>query len=229
MFASPPEQTMEWSDAGVEGAYRFLKRLWNFAQERADALARSPAPVDWARASNELRAARRELHLQLKQADFDYQRLQYNTVVSAGMKMLNTLEAAPADANIASIEFAREGFIAAAPTQPRRAASPRPVGGACYAARLGDLIDAPWPKSCGRARSGRDRARVAGQRQAARQLTVDAGADKSAIEAAALASAPVQKAMAENGGIGTQHPPARIIIVPNRLVNVVLPTKTVPA
>ncbi len=110
MFASPPEQTMEWSEAGVDGAFRFLKRLWAYAQGRADALARSPTPIDWPHAAPELRTARRELYLQLKQADFDYQRLQYNTVVSAGMKMLNTLEAAPADATSASTEFAREGL-----------------------------------------------------------------------------------------------------------------------
>jgi leucyl-tRNA synthetase len=99
-----------------------------------------------------------------------------------------------------------------------------------YAARLGDLVDAPWPK-VDAAALVQDQIELVLQvnGKLRGKLTVDAGADKSAIEAAALASAPVQKAMAENGGIGTQRPPARIIVVPNRLVNVVLPTKTVPA
>ena len=232
MFASPPEQTMEWSDAGVEGAYRFLKRLWNYAQERADALARSPAPVDWARTSNELRGARRELHLQLKQADFDYQRLQYNTVVSAGMKMLNTLEAAPADANIASTEFAREGLSLLLrvlnPVVPHITHALWEELG--YAARLGDIVDAPWPKVDATALVQDEIELVLQVNGKLRgKLTVAAGADRSAIEAAALASAPVQKAMAENGGVGRERPSTRVIVVPNRLVNVVLQTKAVPA
>ncbi len=92
MFAGPPEESALWSDTGVEGAYRFLKRVWAYAQDRSDALQRAPAKVDWPRAAANLRGVRRELYMQLKQADYDYQRVQYNTVVSAGMKMLNALE-----------------------------------------------------------------------------------------------------------------------------------------
>src|SRR6185437_6034662 len=95
MFASPPEHTIEWSDAGVEGAYRFLRRLWQFAQARG--VRDDVAPCDWREASETLRGLRREIHLTLKQADYDYQRVQYNTVVSAGMKMLNALEGIPGD------------------------------------------------------------------------------------------------------------------------------------
>src|SRR5437870_3041134 len=76
MFASPPEDTMEWSDAGVEGRVRFLRRLWAFAQAHADAIERATP----AKPTNEaLRAARRELHLTLKQANDDYERVKYNT------------------------------------------------------------------------------------------------------------------------------------------------------
>jgi leucyl-tRNA synthetase len=93
MFASPPEHTIEWSDTGVEGAHRFLKRLWHFAQARGDALrAAADIAFDWRDAAQDVRAARRDIHLALRQADYDYERVQYNTVVSAGMKMLNTLE-----------------------------------------------------------------------------------------------------------------------------------------
>ncbi|MDQ6917363.1 MAG: leucine--tRNA ligase [Pseudomonadota bacterium] len=227
MFASPPEQTMEWSDAGVDGAYRFLKRLWVFAQGRAEALARSPTPVDWARASPALRNARRELHLQVKQADFDYQRLQYNTVVSAGMKMLNTLESAPADATSASTEFAREGLSLLLrvlnPVVPHIThALWEDLG---YAAKFGDIIDAPWPSAEASALAQDEIELVLQVNGKLRgKLTVAAGADKKVIEAAALASAPVQKAMAENGG-AAGHAQTRIIVVPNRLVNVVLQAK----
>src|SRR5205823_4770365 len=101
MFAGPPDESALWADSGVEGAQRFIRRLWAYAQNAAVALARAPAVVDWARAPESLRAVRRELHRVLKQADYDYRRLQYNTVVSAGMKMLNALESAPVDGSLA--------------------------------------------------------------------------------------------------------------------------------
>jgi leucyl-tRNA synthetase len=227
MFASPPEQTMEWSDAGVDGAFRFLRRLWAYAQSRSDALARSPTPIDWTRVSPELRAARRELYLQLKQADFDYQRMQYNTVVSAGMKMLNTMEAAPADSTSASTEFAREGISLLLrvlnPVVPHITHALWEELG--YAANFGDIVDAPWPKVESDALVQDEIELVLQVNGKLRgKLTVAAGADRHAIEAAALASAPVQKAMVENGS-GDDHASARIIIVPNRLVNVVLQRK----
>jgi leucyl-tRNA synthetase len=232
MFASPPEQTMEWSDAGVDGAFRFLKRLWAYAQGHADTLARSPTPIDWTQhAAPGLRAARRELYLQLKQADFDYQRFQYNTVVSAGMKMLNTLEAAPLDSTSASAEFVREGLSVLLrvlnPVAPHITHALWEELG--YAAKWGDIVDAPWPKVESSALAQDEIELVLQINGKLRgKLTVAAGAGKDAIERAALASPPVQKAIAENGG-GDDHAAARIIVVPNRLVNVVLQRKAVQA
>ena len=96
MFASPPEQTLEWSDSGVEGANRFLRRLWSFCHTRqAAVLGAAPAPnVDGSTDVEALKTLRRDIHSLLKQADYDYQRIQYNTVVSTCMKMLNTIESA---------------------------------------------------------------------------------------------------------------------------------------
>ena len=93
MFAAPPEQTLEWSDSGVEGAYRFMKRVWAFGHALKNQSATSAAG-----------GLRREIHLLLKQANYDLGKLQFNTVASACMKMLNALEKAPADPH------AREGF-----------------------------------------------------------------------------------------------------------------------
>jgi leucyl-tRNA synthetase len=168
----------------------------------------------------------------LKQVDFDYQRLQYNTVVSAGMKMLNTLEAAPADATSASTEFAREGLSLLLrvlnPVVPHITHALWEELG--YAAKLGDMVDAPWPKVDASALVQDEIELVLQVNGKLRgKLTVAAGADRSVIEAAALASAPVQKAMAENGGIGHERPSTRVIVVPNRLVNVVLQSKAVRA
>ncbi len=95
MFASPPEQTLEWSDAGVEGAYRFLRRLFVFAQTTRDRLVADRVADAAAVKSLKTEGAknlRRDIHSLLKQADYDMQRQQYNTVVSASMKMLNRLE-----------------------------------------------------------------------------------------------------------------------------------------
>jgi len=95
MFASPPEQTLEWSDAGVEGAYRFLRRLFVFAQTTRDRLVADRVADAAAVKSLKTESAknlRRDIHSLLKQADYDMQRQQYNTVVSASMKMLNRLE-----------------------------------------------------------------------------------------------------------------------------------------
>jgi leucyl-tRNA synthetase len=99
MFAGPPDQSAAWSDSGAEGSYRFLRRLWNFAyQERAavqrGALAASAGLNVFAEASEVERTVRFEIHTVLRQASADYDRLQYNTVISAAMKMLNTLDRA---------------------------------------------------------------------------------------------------------------------------------------
>jgi leucyl-tRNA synthetase len=96
IFTAPPEQTLEWSASGVEGAFRFLRRLWNFAYERRGALEARATP-EAAGLSEAERDVRREIHLTLKQANADFARLQFNTVAAATMKMLNALERLPAD------------------------------------------------------------------------------------------------------------------------------------
>ena len=97
IFTAPPEHTLEWSDSGVEGSFRFLKRVWSFAVEARPLVEPKSATArfDWSQASDALRAARREIHLALKQANIDFARLQFNTVASAAMKMLNALEKVP--------------------------------------------------------------------------------------------------------------------------------------
>lgn len=94
IFAAPPEQSLEWSDSGVEGAHRFMKRLWTQAQTIQTALvgfnAASPAGAIQS-ADLSLQDTRREIHEILKQANQDIAQLQLNTVVSAAMKLLNLL------------------------------------------------------------------------------------------------------------------------------------------
>ncbi|MBS0193238.1 MAG: leucine--tRNA ligase [Proteobacteria bacterium] len=97
MFAAPPEQSLEWSEAGVEGCARFLRRLWGWGEKlAAQTAARGrPGVVDAGHLDAGLRAARREIHQHVAQADYDMRRLQFNTVVSAAMKILRVLEGLP--------------------------------------------------------------------------------------------------------------------------------------
>jgi leucyl-tRNA synthetase len=85
MFTAPPEYTLEWSDSGVEGSHRFLKRLWSYCVRFNNG--GGPEAT-----SDLLKATRFEIHSVLKQANNDMQRQQFNTVASAGMKILNALD-----------------------------------------------------------------------------------------------------------------------------------------
>jgi len=157
MFASPPEDTLVWSDASIEGASRFLRRLWLFAAGRGKEAANNVSirpftPVkDWSSQSPAIREFRRGIHLALKQASYDYERMQYNTVVSACMKMLNLLEGFSGGRGDASANAVSQATSEATsvllrvlyPVAPHIThALWKDLG---YAARHGDLLAAPWP------------------------------------------------------------------------------------
>lgn len=94
MFAAPPELSLEWSDSGVAGAYRFLQRLWNYAAQQSEIIQtfnKEKTKIDWQTMSAPLRETRRQIHQILQQANHDMGRLQFNTVVSAAMKIFNLL------------------------------------------------------------------------------------------------------------------------------------------
>ena len=157
MFASPPEQSLEWSDAGVEGAFRFLKRVWHFCAEfqragGADLASASAADLRAdASHSAEQSALRYEVHSILKQANYDFQKFQFNTVVSAAMKILNALEranrsgAANLSFSSASLPVAREALSILV-----RMLAPITPHVTFYVWRelgLGpDVFKAPWPE-----------------------------------------------------------------------------------
>ncbi len=213
MFASPPEQTLEWNDAGVEGAHRFLKRLWAFGSKNAELVRHATAPS--ATPSDAAKALRREVHQVLRQISFDYERMQYNTVVSGGMKLLNALEAYKGDDGAGVL---REGYgillRALYPACPHTTWTLWNDLG--YAEVHGDLLDAPWPEVDETALL-QDQIelmlQVNGKLRGA--ITVPAGADKASIEKAALASPELLK-------FAAGAPVKRVVVVPGRLVNVVL-------
>ncbi|MCU7370813.1 leucine--tRNA ligase [Paucibacter sp. O1-1] len=213
MFASPPEQTLEWNDAGVEGAHRFLKRVWGFGAKNAEAI--KAGGRDFAALNGDGKALRREVHLALKQVSYDYDRMQYNTVVSGAMKLLNALEGFKSQGQDAAV---REGFSVLLrvlyPACPHIAHALWVDLG--FAAELGDLLDTAWPV-VDEAALVQDEIelmlQVNGKLRGS--VKVAAGADKAAIEAAALANEECIK-------FSEGKPAKKVIIVPGRLVNVVV-------
>ncbi|RKP51121.1 leucine--tRNA ligase [Trinickia fusca] len=215
MFAAPPEQQLEWSGAGVEGASRFLRRVWSFGYANLEmAGVAVPSTFEGVSLSDAEKALRREIHSVLKQADFDYQRLQYNTVVSAAMKMLNALEGAKQ----AQPAVVREcyGILLRVlyPVVPHATHVLWQALG--YVDAFGALLDAPWPKVDEKALEQAEIElvlQVNGKVRGA--VTVAKDAPRETIEAAALAHE-----MFERFSEGKS--PKKIIIVPGRLVNVVV-------
>jgi leucyl-tRNA synthetase len=217
MFAGKPEDTAVWSDTGVEGASRFLRRLWTYAQTHVGVVKSSTGSFDYRDADEAIRKARRELHLTLKQANDDYERLHYNTVVSAGMIMLNTLEALPAGARGAEA-LKREGLSLLLrvlyPVVPHTTwVLWNDLG---FAAAMGDLVDAKWPEVDAAALVTDEIELVLQVNGKLRgKIVVPAKGDNAAIETIAR-SAPEVAKHAEG------KPIRRVIIVPGRLVNVVV-------
>lgn len=94
MFAAPPDQSLEWSDSGVEGCSRFLRKLWQLALETKEpiqALNQRDCSQTYCCEENQQLQIRKQMHEALKQANHDYERYQFNTVVSAGMIIQNLL------------------------------------------------------------------------------------------------------------------------------------------
>ncbi|MDP2007270.1 MAG: leucine--tRNA ligase [Rubrivivax sp.] len=221
MFAGPPDQSAAWSDSGAEGSFRFLRRLWNSGVKLAPRL-QSASTAGFEGASPAAATLRREMHLLLRQVSADYDRLQYNTVVSGAMKMLNAIDDA---------KLAEDGASAAAdgavlneafgillrtlyPAAPHIAhALWRDLG--CEQVH-GEILHAPWPQ-VDEAALVQDEIelmlQVSGKLRGA--IRVPADAQRHDIEAAALA-APECVRFTEG------KPVKKVVIVPGRLVNVVV-------
>ncbi len=150
MFAAPPEQSLEWSDAGVEGAHRFLKRVWHFCHQHHEFLQGMNENgfdiehYDWSDASSSQKQHRQKIHQLLQQVQHDYEKQQFNTIVSASMKILNELTTIEPDSELnQALIYAGIGILLRilAPITPH----------ICHVLwdNLGfakTIIDAPWPK-----------------------------------------------------------------------------------
>ncbi|NEX21465.1 leucine--tRNA ligase [Thiorhodococcus mannitoliphagus] len=210
MFTSPPDQSLEWNDEGVEGAFRFIKRLWALAVGEAELMRAAGDPVDL---DESAQAARREIHGALKKALFDYERQQFNTVVSACMSMVNVLyklEDSPARAPLL-----REGVsIVLRLLAP---IAPHVTHHLWLELGLGeDILQSSWPQVDASALKQDNLeyvVQVNGKVRGSVKVPVDA--DKDAVQAAALANEQISKFV----GDGTIR---KVILVPKKLLNIVV-------
>ena len=225
MFTAPPELTLEWNDAAVEGSYRFLRRVWNAGLKlhalenvAASALLASAPSQNGISFSKAAKALRHEVHTVLGQIDYDYQRLQYNTVVSGAMKLLNALEGfqgdgSPGDKAAQAESFSKLLRVLYPVTPHITHVLWQQLG---FAAVQGPLLDAPWPQVDPEALKQDEIElvlQINGKLRGA--ITVPAAASQQDIEQAALTS----EAFARHTSGGAVR---KVVVVPGRLVNVVV-------
>ncbi len=212
MFVGGPEDASVWSDSGVEGSSRFLRRVWQFAMQHRERV--RSAPPDAGKFDASTRPLRREIHAVLKQVRYDYERMQYNTVVSGAMKLLNALE-----------DFSRTADTPAAVLREGLSVLLRVLYPACphitqvlwtELGFAGALLDTAMPEVDETALVQDEIElvlQVSGKTRGA--IKVAAAADKATIEAVALASPEFAK-------FGEGRPLKKAVIVPGRLVNLVV-------
>ena len=213
MFASPPEQTLEWSDEGVQGAWRFIRRLWTAVYEHV--AAGTPPPLEPHSLTPPQRELRRLAHQTLAKVTDDIgRRRNFNTAIAAVMELLNAVQRFPA-ATPQGCAVRQEALALAvlilAPITPH----------VCHALWLAlghtqPLIDERWPVPDAQALATDVHAivvQVNGKLRA--HISVPASADEAAVRAAALAHDNVRKFVAD-------RPVRRVVVVPGKLVNVVI-------
>ncbi len=218
MFASPPDQSLEWNDDAVAGSYRYLRRLWALCHRHQQAVARaSRLDVNFAELDDPgLRDLRAQTHKMLARAQNDYARYQYNTVVAACMELTNAVDRHPwPEGDNHADAVLREALVALvkvlAPIVPhithalwRGFGEPDPI------------IDAPWPQLDEQALvSDTVRLVVQVNGKLRGHIEVAADATEDAIRDAALANDKIQRHV---GGKTLR----KLIVVPGKLVNLVV-------
>ena len=213
MFAAPPEQSLEWSDAGVEGAFRFLKRVWKAVYDHVEAGV--VAAYDGGELSAAQKALRLQLHATIQKVSDDYgRRQQFNTAIAAVMELMNALAKVddPSDTGRAVMQEALEAAVLLlSPIVPH-------ISQALWAElRPGaDMLDAAWPKVDESALVQDEIELVLQVNGKLRgNMKVAKSAAKDEIEKLALANPAVLKFI--EGQVVK-----KVVVVPGRLVNVVV-------
>ncbi|HAB65140.1 MAG TPA: leucine--tRNA ligase [Pseudomonas sp.] len=212
MFASPPDMSLEWSDSGVEGASRFLRRVWRLAHTHVSAGA--VAKLDISALSDEQKAVRRAIHLAIKQASQDVgQHHKFNTAIAQVMTLMNVLEKAAA-ATEQDRALLQEGLetvaLLLAPITPH----------ICHElwqqlGNSGSIIDAQWPAVDESALVQDSLTLVVQVNGKLRgQIEVPASATREEVEATARAN---ENVVRFTEGLTIR----KVIVVPGKLVNIV--------
>jgi leucyl-tRNA synthetase len=214
---SPPERDVIWSEAGVEGAHRFVQRVWRLVSETAPHI-RGVAPK--AAVKGEAGAISKLVHKTLKGVGEDIGRLSFNKAVARLYELVNVVQAPAAalsegrngDAAVASaLREALDMLVAMiAPMMPHLAEE-------CFAALGGEgfVAERPWPNFDPALVVDNEivyPVQINGKKRG--DLTIARDADQGTVEKAALALDFVQKAL-------EGRPPRKVIVVPRRIVNVV--------
>ena len=212
MFASPPDMSAEWSDSGVEGSHRFLKRVWRLAH--AHVSQGLPGKLDVAALSDEQKAIRRSTHLAIKQASQDVgQNHKFNTAIAQVMTLMNVLEKAP-QATEQDRALVQEGLetvtLLLAPITPHISHD--------LWSRLGHseaVIDARWPVQDDSALVQDTLQLVIQVNGKLRgQIDMPASASREEVEAAARSN---ENVLRFTEGLTIR----KVIVVPGKLVNIV--------
>ncbi|WP_404438230.1 leucine--tRNA ligase [Stutzerimonas chloritidismutans] len=212
MFASPPDMSLEWSDSGVEGASRFLRRVWRLAHAHVSAGA--VGQLDLASLDDEQKTVRRAIHLAIKQASQDVgQHHKFNTAIAQVMTLMNVLEKA-ANTRDTDRALLQEGLetvaLLLAPITPH----------ICHVlwnhlGRDGAIIDARWPTVDETALVQDSLTLVVQVNGKLRgQIEVPANASREAVEASARAN---ENVVRFTEGLTIR----KVIVVPGKLVNIV--------
>jgi len=215
MFTSPPDQSLEWSDSGVEGAYRFLKRVWKLLGDyQPQAVA-----IDAGALNDAQKAVRLKTHSTIQKVTDDYDRRQiFNTAIAAVMELYNDVSKFSNDHDIQDGGQNQAVFHEAAETIVLLLAPIVPH--MCHAlwqylGHGGAMIDATWP-ACDDSALVQDSIQIVVQVNGKLRAKLDVAADISRedMEAAAMADANVQKF---TDGLTVR----KVIVVPGKLVNIV--------
>ena len=214
MFAAPPEQSLEWADSGVEGAHRFLRRLWTFVATHLEAGAVEAYKTG--ELSNELKTLRRQLHQTIEKITDDYGRRQtFNTAIAAVMELMNAYgKVVGDDAVTRSVrqEVLENVTLLLSPIVPH-------ICQALWAELRKDAVieDATWP-SVDQSAMVQDEVELVVQVNGKLRgsITVAKTMAKEAIENHAVAQPFVQKFLEDGSTV------RKIIVVPNKLVNIVV-------
>ena len=209
IFTAPPESTLEWSDNGVEGAHKFLKRLWSYAYDHRAAV--DFGPVQHEALNDKHKKIRHSIHSELRSARYDYGRNQFNTVVSAAMKIFNALGEIEAAETRLRGEGLRLLLLVLAPIVPHITAQLWQD-----LALDGDMLTTALPEPDAEAlrlASINLVVQINGKKRA--EVAVPAEASDEEIRALILADAEVQRSLAG-------ATPKKFVIVPGRLANLVV-------